>query len=108
MSRFLNPFKKHDPPSYPGVLIPLQQVQRYHPVDAEAAEGEAENKPDDAAADEDDDQPLLQSETWDLASLKAEIEKDVTSRKDSPYERMWSRALTLEVWSDEHREIQSD
>lgn len=88
MSRFLNPFKKQELPNYPGVLIPLQQVQRYHPVDTEA---EAENKPDDAAADEDDDQPLLQSEERDLAALKAEIEKDITSKKDSPYESKKTR-----------------
>jgi hypothetical protein len=90
-----NPFKKQDASSYPGVLIPLQQVQRYQPVDSTEPEpdhgGEAEAKPVDgpAPADDDDDQPLLESnaDEGDLKSLKTEIEKDIPERRrGNPYE----------------------
>lgn len=82
MSLFLKLFKTPEAGSYPGVLIPLQQVQRYQPV-----ESEPETKPpDDGAADEEDDQPLLPGDTWDLGSLKTDIEKDISKGKDTPYE----------------------
>lgn len=87
MPWFLNPFKKQDATDHPEVLIPLQQVQRYQPVASEPAE--ADVKPEDGPADE-DDQPLLESDKWDTAALKAEIEKDIPERKRrNPYECMF-------------------
>ena len=89
MSSFLNKLFQHEKAfKHSDTYIPLQQVPRSQHGVAPEPEAEPEPKPEDGVADEEDDQPLLPGDTWDLASLKAEVEKELTSSKRAAaYER---------------------
>ncbi|EEP76871.1 conserved hypothetical protein [Uncinocarpus reesii 1704] len=81
MPFFVNPFKKHDAPEYPGVLIPLAEEQNTQsPVD--------DDKNLDAGSAEKGSIQTTRATTLTIEALRAEIENDVSvSGHESAYDR---------------------
>lgn len=72
MPVFVNPFRKQDASTFPGVLIPLQRVVR--PVDAE--DGNVSNA-DGLNVGSEDEALLPNQDAPVLEDLKAQLEKDI-------------------------------
>jgi hypothetical protein len=80
MPLFINPFRKRDASTFPGVLIPLSRVRPDAETDHEAT--------GDGGL-EDDDAPLLPDSEAALEGVKAELEKELAEAEgDTAYDRM--------------------
>jgi len=81
MPVFVNPFKKQDASTFPGVLIPLQRVQRSTPEDA----GDEVNADGQTTGAE--DEALLHSDEDTIDDLKTQLEKELVV-SETAYDRM--------------------
>ena len=82
MPVFVNPFKKQDATTFPGVLIPLRRVQRSTPEDA-GGEVNADGQTTGA-----EDEALLPSDEGTIDDLKAQLENELVASENS-YDRMF-------------------
>jgi hypothetical protein len=83
MPVFVNPFKKQDASTFPGVLIPLQRVQRPTPEDA----GDEVNADGQTTGAE--DEALLHSDEGTIDDLKTQLEKELVA-SETAYDRMFT------------------
>jgi len=83
MPIFVNPFKKQDASTFPGVLIPLQHAQRQTPEDV----GDGANADGQTIGAE--DEALLPSDEGTIDDLKARLEKELTA-SETTYDRMFN------------------
>lgn len=83
MSIFINPFKKQDATTFPGVLIPLQRVQRLTPEDA-GVDANADGQTTGA-----EDEALLPSDEGTIDDLKIQLEKEFVA-SETTYDRMFT------------------
>jgi hypothetical protein len=83
MPVFVNPFKKQDATTFPGVLIPLERVQRPKPQDA-GVEANADGQTTGA-----EDEALLPSDEGTIDDLKTQLEKELVT-SETAYDRMFT------------------
>lgn len=86
MPVFVNPFKKQDATTFPGVLITLQRVQRPTPEDVRI-EANADGQTTGA-----EDEALLPSDEGTIDDLKAQLEKELVA-SETAYDRMFATRL---------------
>ena len=87
MPVFVNPFKKQDASTFPGVLIPLQRVRRPSPEDA-GNEVNADGQTTGA-----EDQALLPSDEGTIDDLKTQLEKELVA-SETAYDRMFTTGFS--------------
>ena len=86
MPVFVNPFKKQDATTFPGVLIPLRRAQRSTPEDA-GVEVNADGQTTGA-----EDEALLPSDEGTIDDLKAQLEKELVA-SETTYDRMFTHQM---------------
>lgn len=92
MPVFVNPFRKQDASTFPGVLIPLKRVAR--PVDAE--DGNATNA-DGLIAGSEDEALLPNDDAPVLEDLRAQLEKEVEG-VETAYDREYREYCVTGEW----------
>ena len=88
MLAFVNPFKKQDATTFPGVLIPLRRAQRPTPEDA----GDEANADGQTTGEE--DEALLPSDEGTIDDLKTQLDKELVGS-----ETAYDRKFTLIDWT---------